>query len=127
MRDVNDLESAESRQGRFNILADERPKLFVLEPGRDAVATPAIRVPVRVEATDDYGVARVAWLRGFNRSIERPFSMKLVLKPGPQSVEASGAFEFDKLGVRPGDVIEYYFEAADNYPKRPKSCPQPDV
>jgi hypothetical protein len=119
VRDVNDLESADPRQGRFNILPDERPRLFVLEPGRDAVATPSIRVPVRVEATDDYGITRVVWLRGLNRSIERPFNMKLVLKSGPQSVEATGSFDFDKLGLRPGDVIEYYFEAADNYPKGP--------
>jgi hypothetical protein len=74
---------------------------------------------VRVEATDDYGITRVAWLRGFNRSIERPFNMKLIPKSGPQSVESTGSFDFDKLGVRPGDVIEYYFEAADNYPKGP--------
>lgn len=119
VRDVNDLESLEPRQGRFNLLPDERPRLFVLEPGRDAVATPSIRVPVRVEATDDYGIARVVWLRGLNRSIERPVPMKLTLKPGPTAVEAAGSFEFDKLGVRPGDVIEYYFEAADNYPKGP--------
>ncbi len=45
--------------------------------------------------------------------------MKLVLKGGAQSVEAVGAFELGKLGLRPGDVIEYYFEAADNYPQGP--------
>jgi len=119
VRDVNDLDSLEPRQGRFNLLPDEPPRLFVLEPGRDAVATPSIRVPIRMEATDDYGITRVVWLRGLNRSIERPFNMKLTLKSGPQMVEAAGAFEFDKLGVRPGDVIDYYFEAADNYPKGP--------
>ena len=117
--DVSQLECAEPRQGRFNILPDERPRLFVIEPGRDAVATPTIRVPVRVQAEDDYGISRVVWLRGHNRSIERPFSMKLALQSGPQSVQAAGSFDFDKLGVRPGDVIEYYFEAADNYPKGP--------
>ncbi len=119
VRDLKDLESVDPQQGRFNIQPDERPRLLVLEPGRDAVATPQIRVPVKVEATDDYGITHVAWLRGLNRSIERPFEMKLTVKSGPQSVEASGSFDFDKLGVRPGDVIEYYFEAADNYPKGP--------
>lgn len=119
VRDVSGLDSVEPRQGRFNLLPDERPRLFVLEPGRDAVATPSIRVPVRVEAKDDYGISRVVWLRGLNRSIERPINMKLTLKSGPQSVEAAGSFDCDKLGVRPGDLIEYYFEAADNYPKGP--------
>src|SRR5206468_11736662 len=119
VRDVDGLDCAEPRRGRFNILPDERPRLFVLEPGRNAVATPTIRVPVKVQAQDDYGITRVVWLRGHNRSIERPLNMKVTLKGGPQSVESSGAFELDKLGVRPGDVIDYYFEAADNYPKGP--------
>jgi hypothetical protein len=117
--DVGNLDCAEKKRGRFNILPDRPPKLFVLEPGRDAVATPNIRVPVRVRAEDDYAVSRVVWLRSHNRSIERPYQMKLMLKNGAQSVEATGAFELDQLGVHPGDVIEYYFEAADNYPAGP--------
>ncbi len=119
VRDVDGLDCAEPRRGRFNVLPDERPRLFVLEPGRDAVATPSIRVPVKVQAQDDYGITRVVWLRGHNRSVERPFNMKLALKGGRQSVESTGAFELDQLGVRPGDVIDYYFEAADNDPKGP--------
>ncbi|MGA9451068.1 MAG: hypothetical protein WBW41_06950 [Verrucomicrobiia bacterium] len=119
VRDVGNLDCAEPKRGRFNILPDRPPRLFVLEPGRDAVATPNIRVPVRVQAEDDYAVSRVVWLRSLNHSIERSFNMKLALKNGAQSVEAVGAFELDQLGVRPGDVIEYYFEAADNYPAGP--------
>jgi len=119
VRDVNGLDCAESRRGRLNVLPDKPPRIFVTEPGRDAVATPSIRVPVRIAASDDYAVSRVVWLRGFNRSIERAFNMKLTLKGGPQSVESIGAFDLEKLGVRPGDIIEYYFEAADNYPKGP--------
>jgi hypothetical protein len=119
VRDTDGLVSAENRRGRFNILPDRPPRIFVLEPGKDAVATPTTRVSVRVQATDDYAVARVAWLRGFNRSTERPVNMKVTLQSGPQSVEASGAFDLKQLGVQPGDIIDYYFEAADNYPKGP--------
>lgn len=119
VRDVSGLECAEPRRGRLNVVADHPPRVFVIEPGRDAVATPSIKVPVHVQATDDYGVTRVVWLRGFNQSVERPFNMKLALKGGPRSVESTGAFDLEKLGVHAGDVIEYYFEAADNYPKGP--------
>jgi len=119
IRDITGLECAEPRRGRLNILPDRPPRLFVVEPGKDAVATPSTRVPVRVQAADDYGVTRVVWLRGLNRSIERPFKMRLTLKGGAQSVESAGAFDLARLGVRPGDVIDYYFEAADNYPKGP--------
>jgi hypothetical protein len=119
IRDIRGLDCAEPRRGRLNILPDRPPHLFVVEPGKDAVATPTTRVPVRVEATDDYGVARVVWLRGLNRSIERPLQMRLTLKGGAQSVESAGAFDLARLGVRAGDEIDYYFEAADNYPKGP--------
>ena len=119
VRDIGNLDGTEPKRGRFNILPDRPPRLFVMEPGRDAVATPNIKVPVRVQASDDYAVTRILWLRGLNQSVERPFNLKLTLKNGPQSVEAVGAFELDQLGVRPGDMIEYYFEAMDNYPKGP--------
>jgi hypothetical protein len=119
VRDRDGLDSADRCQGRFNLLPDERPRILVLEPGRDAVATPSIRVPVRVAADDDYAVSRVIWLRSLNRSIERPLALPLKLISGPQSVEAEGAFDFASLGVKPGDVIDYYFEAADNYPQGP--------
>lgn len=119
VRDVDGLDCAEPKRGRFNVSPDERPRIAVLEPGRDAVATPQIKIPVKIQAEDDYGVTRVVWLRGHNRSIERPFSMKVALQGGPQKIESSGAFDMGRLGVRPGDVIEYYFEAADNDPKGP--------
>lgn len=119
VRDTNDLASAQTRQGRFNILPDLPPRLNVLEPGRDAVATPEIRIPVHVQAQDDYGVTKVVWLRGHNRSIEQPFEMKLDLKDKARTVETLGAFDLGKLGVRPGDVIDYYFEAVDNDPLGP--------
>ena len=119
VRDVDGLECAEPRRGRFNVAPDERPRIAVIEPGRDAVATPTIKIPVKVQAEDDFGVTRVVWLRGHNRSIERAFNFKLTEQGGPQRVEAIGAFDMGKLGVRPGDVIEYFFEAADNDPKGP--------
>src|SRR6185503_14767851 len=119
VRDVDGLECAEPKRGQFNISPDQRPRIAVLEPGRDAVATPNIKIPVKVQAEDDFGVTRVVWLRGHNRSIERPFGMKVAPQGGLQKVEASGAFDMGQLGVRPGDVIEYFFEAADNDPRGP--------
>jgi hypothetical protein len=117
--DVDGLTSNDQRTGRVHVLPDRRPQIFVLQPGRNAVATPSVSIPVRVQATDDYGVTRVLWFRGHNKSIERPLSMKLQMQRGPASVEAAGALHLAELGVRPGDVIDYFFEAADNDPRGP--------
>ena len=117
--DVDGHASSESRQGRITILPDNRPRISVLEPGRHAVATPTTLIPVRVQAEDDYGVAQLIWFRSLNQSVERPFRMALRAKKGPAFVEAEGQFDLKDLGVRPGDVIDYFFEAVDNYPEGP--------
>jgi len=117
--DVDGLVSTEPRRGRVTILPDRPPRLSVLQPGRNAVATPNVVIPVRVQAEDDYAVTRLIWFRSLNQSIERPHDMKLQAKKGTGLVEATGALDLGKLGVRPGDVIEYFFEAVDNYPQGP--------
>jgi len=119
LSDVDGLASRENRQGRVTIRPDMRPRIFVLEPGRHAVATPDVSIPVRVRAEDDYAVDHVVWFRGLNRSIERPVEMKAIAHTGPGTVEARGEFALKDLGMKPGDTIEYFFEARDNYPEGP--------
>lgn len=119
LEDVDGLASSESRQGRITILPDNRPRISVLEPGKHAVATPTTVIPVRVQAEDDYGVTQIIWFRSLNQSVERPFNTTLRAKSGPAFVEAEGKFDLRDLGVRPGDVIDYFFEAVDNYPEGP--------
>ncbi len=119
--DVDGLESTDSRGGRFTILPDRRPTIAVLEPGRHAVATPDVAVPVHVRAEDDYGVASILWYRRLNGSTERFCAMPLKLSENAEvaSAESAGAFSLAQLGVRPGDTVEYFFEAVDNYPGGP--------
>ena len=119
LSDVDGLESQESRKGRVTILPDMRPRIFVLEPGRRAVATPDVSIPIVVRAEDDYAVDQVVWLRGLNRSIERPVRMKNVVPTAQGAVEARGEFNLRDLGVRPGDHVTYFFEARDNDPTGP--------
>ncbi len=117
--DTDGLVSREPRKGRITILPDERPRIRVIEPGRDAVATPEISIPVVVEAEDDYGVERILWLRGLNESLERPFAMPFTPQRQGRTGRAETAFDLGDLGLRPGDTIRYFFEAVDNDPAGP--------
>lgn len=112
--DVAGQDSAEPRKGRITIDKDHRPQIIVLEPGRDAVATPHVSIPVRIAAEDDYAVDHVVWFRGFNRSIDRP--LRMAARASGRRVETEGSFNLADLGVRPGDTIDYFFEAVDNDP-----------
>ncbi len=117
--DVDGLESREPRQGRILIQPDRPPRIDVIEPGRHAVATPDYTIPVQVRAEDDYGVSAVLWLRGFNDSVERAVAMPLEGTTLQRKVTSAGAFALRDLGVRPGDRIDYFFEATDNWPGGP--------
>jgi hypothetical protein len=117
--DVDGIESSQPYLGRVTIDPDRGPRLYVLEPGRRAVATPQSVIPVHVRAEDDYGVLRVLWFRGFNESIERPFQMRVLTADNPGRAQVRGVFDLADLGVQPGDRVEYFFEAEDNDPDGP--------
>jgi len=122
VEDVEGLASREPHKGRITILPDRRPRLHVLEPGQRAVATPQTRVPVDIRVQDDYGVASALWFRSFNESMDRSAAMDLALQQGGRRAEARNAFDLGDLGVHPGDRIDYFFEAVDNYPGGPNVC-----
>jgi hypothetical protein len=123
--DVEGLRSTEMVRGRVTILPDRRPRVVVLEPERYAIATPESVIPVTLHGEDDYAVAGILWFRGFNRSIERSVDMELVERAGPAKVEARSTFDLKDLGVRPGDTIEFFFEAIDNFPAGPNISATP--
>jgi len=123
--DVDGLVSAEPRKGRIEIVPDRRPQLAVLEPRQTAVATPNVAIPLHVRAEDDYGIQEILWFRGLNQSVERaaPLALGRGADPNEKKVsktaEVRGRLDLAELGVRPGDKIEYFFEAVDNDPDGP--------
>ncbi len=119
VKDVDGIENAEPYLGRVTIKPDRSPRIYILEPGRQAVATPESIIPVHVRAEDDYKVQQVIWFRGFNESIERPSQMTIQLSEKPGLAHTQGEFNLADLGVRPGDRVEYFFEAEDNDPDGP--------
>jgi hypothetical protein len=120
--DVDGLVSSDVRRGRVTVLGDKRPQITVLEPRRKAIATPSVSIPVHIRSEDDYAVASVLWYRGYNQSLQRSSPMKVIPRRGPGETESFGQFDMKDLGVRPGDKIDYFFEAVDNYPDGPNTA-----
>ena len=115
--DTDGLKSVDKQTGRLDLIPDKRPRIFVTEPGKEALATPESQIPVRIMAEDDYGLDNVFWFRGINRSVERASQMEG--QPGVKRLKAAAAFDLADLGVNPGDVIDYFFEAVDTNPNGP--------
>ncbi len=103
--------------GPVKLLHDENPQVAIAEPGGNGVATPEMSLNVRVEAQDDVGLQRVEVRRIVNGLGETASTFPI--PPGHREAAVSVPIDLKDLGVRPGDVIEYYGSAFDNDPGKP--------
>jgi len=117
--DVEGTPSEQALTGTIELQADQKPTIHVVEPGKDGFATPDAVVPVVVEVEDDYGVATLRMTVSRPDGTETAEGLKLVPGPGARSVTATSKLEMAKLGVEPGDTVEYLFEATDTLPDGP--------
>jgi hypothetical protein len=121
---VRDAEGVASKQrvtGKVRVMPDEKPDLAVVSPGKDSFVTPSAEVPINIEARDDIGVARIHLFRNHNES--RDYRKDLYEAPGTYPfVNVIETLNMADLGVRPGDIIDYFAAATDSNPRSPGSA-----
>src|SRR5204863_372585 len=116
-----DLESADglrarnAAHGKLILLRDEKPVVSISQPGMNALATPAMKIPLRVEAEDDIGIQRIELHRIVNDGTD--FAAPIQATAGPH-VDAAGRMDLSQLNAKPGDVIRYWATAYDSDPGR---------
>jgi len=111
------LSTRDAARGQVHLLRDEKPLVYVTVPGRNAIITPEMMVPLRVEAEDDVAVQRVELHRIVNNMADS--AQTFAVPPGRRRADVTMRLDFKDLGARPGDVIQYYASAYDNDPGKP--------
>ena len=114
IRDLQGTSNAEPFRIVQKVVPDEPPEAVITTPAPFAMATPGIAMPLEGYATDDFGVARMELVRtvlGF-RDRHRPFGLD---HPRTQ-FEFEDVIDLGKLGVEPGQLLEFYLEAQDQNP-----------
>ena len=96
------------------IVPDVPPSASILSPPPFSLAVPDSVVAVEASAEDDLGLRSVAIVR--NLAGYRDRALPLPLAPGNRAFLSESALDLNALGVRPGDSIELYLEAADSNP-----------
>ncbi len=107
-----------SAEFRISALDDRFPSVSITSPGRD-IKVSMIEEPVlKVRATDDQGIANLELVLSVNGEAEQRIElMPAADEPGArQQVEAEHIVYLEDLGLRPGDLISYYVNAADRAP-----------
>ncbi|MBI1929092.1 hypothetical protein HYR99_33205, partial [Candidatus Poribacteria bacterium] len=95
-------------------IPDEPPKIVIKKPGRDIKATKLEEVQVLAEATDDYGIAKMALKYSVGSGEPKELRMETVDIEEKKLISGTYTFYLEELNVNPGDVISYFAEATDN-------------
>ncbi|MFA6243316.1 MAG: hypothetical protein WC655_20425 [Candidatus Hydrogenedentales bacterium] len=122
--DIEGLESSSTYSGTIGITPDEKPDIAVVSPGHHSFATPTAKVPLIIEAKDDLGIAKVTLYRNLN---DMPDSDKVLFNSDGGEIFANPIEVLDlaDLGLRPGDIIDYYVTVTDTQPDSPHTAASP--
>lgn len=122
--DVDGRTSADVFRARVLVQPDEKPRIAITTPSRQSFAIPTAEIPITIESQDDLGVANMTLYRSFNGSGD--FEKNVFTGAGGDlSANAVEVLNLADLGVRPGDVIDYYATVTDTYPAAPQTAATP--
>ena len=93
---------------------DEPPQAAITEPGAFTLVTPEVSVSIDGVAEDDIGLRGVNVVRSLVGYRDRV--LPLSLPSGQRMHELALPLDLKLLGLRPGNTLEFYLEAADSNP-----------
>lgn len=104
----------------IRVIPDSAPKVDVPVPGVDTIAPLNLRLPLVIQAEDDYGLTVIeVESRRVSRLgvVDQPLKETVTLPSGPTD-RAVLNFDFNltNRGLLPGDTMRYFVRARDNSP-----------
>ncbi|MCX8010626.1 MAG: hypothetical protein N3A61_05690, partial [Ignavibacteria bacterium] len=106
----------------ITVIPDNPPEIKIIEPGEDIVLNKNMTLPIRIIASDDFGLKNLILFQQKNE--ENSVSSDL------QSVINNTNLDFDYIqsflnfNLLPGDVVTYWAEIYDNSPDNQKAVSQ---
>lgn len=104
----------------MSVSTDAAPIIVLLQPGGEAIIDETMILPTETQISDDFGFS---WLRLHYRITESRYedpwkdfrTMAIPIPTGdPAAVDIPWVWQMARLGLTPGDAMEFYFEVADN-------------
>ncbi|MCE2438253.1 MAG: hypothetical protein J4F39_02385 [Candidatus Latescibacteria bacterium] len=113
LRDTHDIASANPVEYRIVALQDHPPEIRLLRPGKDTELGEDMRVPLFVEARDDFGVSRIEIrYRLSDGEAEAPLAFPLD-EPGAGELTQTYVWDLSSLDLLPGDRVVFRLRAYD--------------
>ncbi len=117
LRDENDWANRRPVRMTVKVTADAAPEVELELPGVGELITPQVDLAARVTARDAYGLTQVrTWAR---RNEDPPLQLPDEDVRGQREHRAALPVSTERVGIRPGDRLALWAEAADNDPAGP--------
>ncbi len=121
-----DLEAPDGRritglQYTVDALDDAVPAVRFTAPGRDTKVSAVEELAASVEATDDFGVRRLALHVSVNGGAEQVLPLADSSIKALTSLSAVHTFFLEEWSLKPGDLVSYFAEATDGLGQSGKS------
>jgi hypothetical protein len=103
---------------RIKFIVDEKPTIHFIEPDESLAVTPITEVPIQVEATDDFGLARLGIVYKIGDGPEETLHLASLEKQ-PLTANELTTLYLEKHPLSITDAITYHAFVEDNYPEKP--------
>ena len=107
-----------SRKITRNITAvpDEPPEIRIVSPGKDTLITQNMLLPLKIFASDDYGLQNLKLLYSVDIEEENVLNIQATLQGN--SINLDYIFDLTQMFLIPGDKVTYWVEINDNSPAK---------
>ncbi len=111
LRDQKGIVSRDPIRYAIQVLRDAPPSVALAEPGRDLDLPKELKVNLRVEAADDFGVGRLSLVWRLNNKTEERRDLPF---RADRQVSLAHTWDLGALDLLPEDRVYYRVEAFDN-------------
>lgn len=116
LKDETGIPSIESPEAAITVTKDMPPVISISAPERDALSVENHKVPLVIDARDDYGIAKTRIHIAINGK-HQPVKVFPYPTPGSKSNRHQETIDLAAIGAKHGDEVTVFAETMDYHPQ----------
>ncbi|HCX73693.1 MAG TPA: hypothetical protein DHM37_08240 [Candidatus Cloacimonas sp.] len=104
---------------QIKVVADEYPEIEITKPGQDTLLTQNMLLPLRILASDDFGLQNLQLIYQINSELADTVQIQNTIRNRDISIDH--VFDLKEQYLIPGDRVTYWATVQDNSPRHKQS------
>ena len=103
----------------ITVIPDKAPEIRIVSPGKDTLLTQNMLLPLKIFASDDFGLQNLKLFYFINYGEETFFEIRNEIEGSLLNLDY--VFDLNQMFLIPGDKVVYWTEITDNSPEKQKA------